>query len=196
MKQGIIRARDVGARQRRQHEALQTSGRRARELDFRKGVAIDVKSRLEKGYDASRPDDGRRPADHRRRIALMDQDEPSDRRIEGRVGGQGIVAGDRERHIAISGLGRTPPREIDRALLPVNANDGSRRSDRLSEQEGDVSRTRAEIEHAHARTNARFPDQSAREAFQTAGLQLQSLKLGLGARRIVRRIRHEGTPSQ
>ncbi len=158
-------------------------------------MAFEVKGRLEKGDDASRPDDGRRPTDHRRRVALMDEDEPSDHRIERRVGGQGIVAGDRERDVAVSGLRRAPPREIDRALLPVDANDGSRRPDRLGEQEGDVSRTGSEVEHAHARTNPGFPDQSAREAFQTAGLQLQSLKLRLGARRIVRRIRHEGAPS-
>ena len=140
-------------------------------------MTIEVKSRLEKGDHASRPDDGRRPANHRRRIALMDQDEPPDRSIEGRVGGQRIVGGDRERNVDVSGLRRTPPREIDRALLPVDANDRSRRADRLGDQEGDVTGTGAEVEHAHARTNAQFPDQSAREAFKTAGLQLQSLKL-------------------
>ena len=49
MKQGDDPSGDVGARQRRQHQAPEASGRRAHELDFRQGVAVEVKSRLEKG---------------------------------------------------------------------------------------------------------------------------------------------------
>ena len=70
----------------------------------------------------------------------MDEQEPPDRRIERRIGGQGVVAGDLERDVGVSCFRRPPPREPHRALLPVDPDNRARRADRLGDEERDVSR--------------------------------------------------------
>ena len=61
-------------------------------------------------------------------------------------------------------------------------------------RKGDVTRPRAEVKHAHARPDAAFPGQSARESFDTQRLQLQALEFGLGPWIKVRPVPHERTP--
>ena len=88
----------------------------------------------------------------------------------------------------------TPLGELNRAFLPVDADDRTRWPDRLGDQKSDVTRPRAEVKHAHARPDAALPDQSARKSFDTQRLQLQALEFGLGPWIKVRPVRHERTP--
>ena len=125
----------------------------------------------------------------------MDQHEASDRRIEGCVGGQSVVAGDRERDVAEYGL---PPTAAARARPSVPP--GRRRrpnpfgptasATRKATSPGPAPRssTRMPGPMPLSRINRRVSPSSTRR------LQLQTLEFGLGPWIKVRAVRHEPIP--
>ena len=107
-------------------------------------------------------------------ITLVVQDVAADRGIEFGAFGKSLVRRDHEFNLSISGCARSRLRYVDHAGFAIECNNAPNIADSLGEEHGHVAGAAADIEHAHSRPDATFPDQSSGDRLNDAGLKLKT----------------------
>jgi hypothetical protein len=104
----------------------------------------------------------------------MVQDIAADRGIECSVFGKRIVRSDHELNLSISGRKRPGLRHFDSMGFAIECNNAACLANGLRQKKRDVADAAADVEHMHPGSDAAFPDQSAGDASEDAGLELQT----------------------
>ena len=69
---------------------------------------------------------------------------------------------------------------LDRTCLAINGDDKTRRADHFRKEHRYIACSTADVQNPHARSDAAFADQSARDIGNHCGLDLKSLDLKIG----------------
>jgi hypothetical protein len=130
--------------------------------------------RLVERDDPAMTDRPRRPPYGGDGIRLVMQNVAADRSIKWRALGEGLVRGGHKFNLMISRRQRSGLRHFDRAGFAIECNNAAGFADSLGKQHGHVAGAAADVKHAHARSDATFPDQSSSNGLDDASLELET----------------------
>jgi hypothetical protein len=130
---------------------------------------------VERDQQASGPERSDVVLEDRQPVRQVEQDQPSDHRVEWLVAAPGP-------HVALGKTdlrmpGSSPDCHVEQSPSAVDSNDPSFDPHEPGRGEGHVSESRPEVEHPHSTDDARSAEEHARRAVEEGGLRVQARDL-------------------